>query len=179
MESTCPTAPDPIPGSGALGQVSLKSADVEPLPPDAVLFREDYAKSVRLAHLLTGSNSVAEDLVHEAFARLHRHRGPIDNPGGYLRCTVVNVCRSWHRSRAREHAHLVRHGLPTAVLSNDALELLDVLRRLSYRQRSVIVLRYWLNLSEAEIAETLGCRPGTVKSLHTRAIEHLRKEIPT
>ena len=65
------------------------------------------------------------------------------------------------------------------MLSNDALELLDALRRLSYRQRSVIVLRYWLDLSEAEIAETLGCRPGTVKSLHTRAIEHLRKEMPT
>ena len=143
------------------------------------LFREDYAKSVRLAHLLTGSNSVAEDLVQEAFARLHQHRGRIDNPGAYLRCTVVNVCRSWHRGRTREHARLVRHGLPPAVLSDDALELLDALRRLSYRQRSVIVLRYWLDLSEAEIAETLGCRPGTVKSLHTRAIEHLRKEIPT
>lgn len=142
------------------------------------LFRTHYAQSVRLAHLLTGSNAAAEDLAQDAFARMHRHRGAIDNPGAYLRQTVINVCRSWHRSRSREQSRVDRLDAFVPTLPFEAEELVDALGRLSYKQRSVLVLRYWLDLSEADIALTLDCRPGTVKSLHARALAHLRTELP-
>ena len=144
----------------------------------ASFFRERYANTVRLAHLLTGSNFFAEDLAQEAFTRVQRHFDRLDNPGGYLRSTTVNVCRNWHRSRSREAANIRRLGVATVVLSPAAEELRDAIVALPYRQRAVVVLRYWLDLSEAEIAEALGCRPGTVKSLQSRAFATLRKDLP-
>jgi RNA polymerase sigma factor (sigma-70 family) len=62
-------------------------------------------------------------------------------------------------------------------VSERAAELDATLHRLPYSERAVVVLRYWLGLSEAEIAEHLGCRPGTVKSRHARALNKIRKEL--
>ena len=72
---------------------------------------------------------------------------------------------------------MVRLGPPLLSLSLDARELDAVVAELPYRQRAVLVLRYWLDLSEADIARSLGCRAGTVKSLHSRALARLRKEL--
>lgn len=141
------------------------------------LFRSDYASTVRLAHLLTGDAVGAEDLAQEAFARLRGKVASVDNPSAYLRTTTVNLCRNWHRRRSRERRGFERHGVVDVAVSEAASELLDVVDRLPFRQRAVLVLRYWAAASEAEIASTLGCRPGTVKSLHSRALETLRREI--
>ena len=131
---------------------------------------------VRLAHALTGSAEGAEDVVQDAFARLHGRMGRIENPGGYLRTTVVNLCRDRERHRRRERRLDARMSAPPS-LSLGASELVDVLLRLQYRQRAVLVLRYWGGWSEAEIAHALGCRPGTVKTLSSRGLARLRKEI--
>jgi DNA-directed RNA polymerase specialized sigma24 family protein len=131
---------------------------------------------VRLAHALTGSAESAEDVVQDAFARLHGRKGRIENPGGYLRTTVVNLCRDRERHRRRERRLDTRMLAPPS-LSLGALELVDVLLRLQYRQRAVLVMRYWGDWSEAEIAHALGCRPGTVKTLASRGLARLRKEI--
>jgi RNA polymerase sigma-70 factor (sigma-E family) len=141
-------------------------------------YRGQYSQMVRLAHLLSGSDAIAEDLVQDAFARMQSRFANLDNPGGYLRQTLINVCRTWHRSRARERTYVAKAGPPLSALPFAADELFDAVHRLSYRQRSVLVLRYWLDLSEADIAIAIGCRPGTVKSLHTRALANLRKEVP-
>ena len=141
-------------------------------------YSNEFAPSARLAHLLTGRNDVAEDLAQDALARVHRHFDELDNPAAYLRTTVVNVCKNWHRGARREQARNDRITPPDAVLGPEIEELLAVVDRLAYRQRAVIVMRYWLDLSEAEIADHLGCRPGTVKSLAARALEQLRKELP-
>jgi RNA polymerase sigma factor (sigma-70 family) len=142
-------------------------------------FGDEYAATVRLAHLLTGSDAHAEDLAQDAFARVLPHLAELDNPAAYLRTATVNVCRTWHRSRGREHDRLRRHGAtPDVAVSAASAELLDSIRRLTYRQQAVLVLRYWLDLSEADIAATLDCRPGTVKSLHSRALDAIRKDLP-
>lgn len=156
----------------------------DPSPFD-LFFRARYAHTVRLAHLLTGSNEVAEELAQDAFARVYRRFESLDAPEAYLRVTVVNVCRNWLRHRRREQDRFRRHGVSDRD-SNDATEamvdatdeVLGVLARLPYRQRAVLVMRYWLDLSEADIAATLDCRPGTVKSLHARALATVRKELP-
>ena len=141
-------------------------------------YRAQYSKTVRLARLLTGSAAAAEDLAQEAFIRVHRHAAGIDNPGGFLRTTTVNVCRNWHRTARREAARMIKYGLPSESLSLEAQELEAVVAGLPFRQRAVLVLRYWLDLSEADIARSLDCRAGTVKSLHARALARLRKELP-
>jgi RNA polymerase sigma factor (sigma-70 family) len=72
---------------------------------------------------------------------------------------------------------MARHGAGPESLTEQERELDDSLRRLPYDQPAVVVLRYWLGLSEAEIAEALDCRPGTVKSRLSRALRALRKEL--
>lgn len=136
----------------------------------------EWPATVRLAALLTQRSSGAEDLAQDAFARVYGRWAAATNPKAYLRATLVNVCRQWQRGQGRERAHLP---LIAAVDSVEfvAHELADALAALPYRQRAVLVLRYYADLSEAEIAETLDCRPGTVKSLASRALARLEKEI--
>ena len=103
--------------------------------------------------------------------------GRIASPSAYLRRAVVNTARSWHRDERRQQersALLARE--PRTVDVRDA-ELLDAIARLPYRQRVVIVARYWGGWSEAEMAQSLGCRPGTVKSLASRALNRLGREV--
>jgi RNA polymerase sigma-70 factor (sigma-E family) len=140
-------------------------------------YATEFARTTRLVHLLTGRDDVAEDLAQDAMARIHRHFDRLDNPAAYLRTTVVNVCRNWHRSTRREIVRNERIPLPEASLGPEVDEVLAVVDRLPYRQRAVIVMRYWLDLSEADIADHLGCRPGTVKSLSARALERLHREL--
>lgn len=139
------------------------------------LYRREYAAMVRLAHLLTGSNEVAEDLVQEAFVRLHRNCARAEQPGAYLRATVVNRCRSWQRRQALERRHQPKVGPATG--PGEGRELLDALARIGPRQRAALVLRFYADLSEAEIARALGCRPGTVKSLVSRGLRQLERVI--
>jgi RNA polymerase sigma-70 factor (sigma-E family) len=144
--------------------------------PFAAFYRAEYQGMVRLARALTGGIERAEDVVQEAFARLHGRIDELDNPGGYLRTTVVNLCRDQGRRRYREQG--VRHRAAAVVpMPPEAAELVDVLLALPYRQRAVLVMRYWGDWSEAEIAAALGCRPGTVKALASRGLARLRKEI--
>jgi len=144
--------------------------------PFVAFYRAEYTGMVRLARALTGGMERAEDVVQDAFARLHGRFDTLDNPGGYLRTTVVNLCRDQGRRRHREHG--VRHLTEAVVpMPPEAAELVDVLLSLSYRQRAVLVMRYWGDWSEAEIADALGCRPGTVKALASRGLARLRKEI--
>jgi RNA polymerase sigma-70 factor (sigma-E family) len=140
-------------------------------------YRAQYPAAVRLAHLLTNGDPAAEDLVQEAFTALHNRFASLDRPAAYLRVAVVNGCRRWHRSAGREERRLrlVHPRDSHAELGAD--HLLDAVRRLPEKQRTALVLRYWGGWSEAEIAEALGCRPGTVKSLSSRALDRLRREV--
>ena len=136
------------------------------------LYRARYLPMVRLAFLMTGSNELAEEIVQDAFIRL-RDRTGVADLASYLRATVVNACRDHHRRAGAQSRALLR--LAPVEESVDAVdELHDTLARLPVRQRTVIVLRYYEGLSEAEIAGLLGCRAGTVKSLAHRGLATLR-----
>ncbi len=141
------------------------------------LFRHQYAAMVRLAHLLTRSNLAAEDLVQDAFVRVRAAWARVEDPIPYLRRSVVNACRSWHRTRAREAARDRSLAVVDAALPSETVEVLDVIRRLPWGQRTALVLRYYEDLSEAEIARAMGCRPGTVKSHLHRGRAAIGKEI--
>ncbi|HEY2430522.1 MAG TPA: SigE family RNA polymerase sigma factor [Acidimicrobiales bacterium] len=138
------------------------------------LYRQQYAPMVRLAFLLVGTDSVAEELVQDAFLRVRDPIEAVDRPVAYLRRAVVNACRNHHRHQAVERRGAAR------LAGGDSAEpeldhLADALARLPDRQRAVLVLRYYLGCSEVEIADALGCRPGTVKSLASRGLAALRE----
>lgn len=144
-------------------------------------YQSHWTATVRLARLLTSRSDLAEDLAQDAFVRVYRYaehnERPIDNPAALLRTTTLNVCRSFHTSQQRLQHHLGRHGVTPDVLTEWERELDHSLARLPYEQRAVVVLRFWLGLTEAQIADTLGCRPGTVKSRLSRALRSLRKDL--
>ena len=133
--------------------------------------RERWHDAVRLARSLTGSTAAAEDIVQEVYGRMYLSWGRADEPAAYLRVSLVNSCRSWHRRRELERVRL-----PMLISTNPGAgepDELSVVKALPSRQRAVVMMRYWGDLSEAEIAEELGCAPGTVKSLASRARERL------
>lgn len=145
-----------------------------------VFYRDEFVRAARLAHLLTGSNDGADDIAQEAFMRLRPRLGEIDNPAAYLHRSIVNLSHSWHRSHTRRlgrEQQWQQSTTSTDVPDRAHSELLEAIDRLPFRQRSVLVGRYWLDLPEAAIADLIGCRPGTVKSLTSRALSAIRKEL--
>ena len=139
------------------------------------LYRTQRIAMVRLARLLTDSPAVAEEIVQEAFIRFARSRGEKDVPAAYLRVIVVNLCRSQQRRTLIERRVASKAPLLSGMPEID--ETWDLVRKLPFRQRAVLMLRYYEDLSEADIARVLDCRPGTVKSALHRGLAALRKEL--
>ena len=149
----------------------------------ANLYAAHRLRLVRLAVMLVDDQETAEDVVQNVFARLHRGwrlRDP-DRALAYLQRAVVNASRSVLRRRRTARLHVPRHEPPaggpesSAILAEEHREVLAALQQLATRQREVLVLRYWSNLSEAQIAETLGISTGTVKSTASRALDALER----
>jgi RNA polymerase sigma-70 factor (sigma-E family) len=149
----------------------------------AALHREHYAGLVRLACLLLDDRGAGEEVVQEAFVRVHGSWARVDRPLTYLRATVLNLSRSRMRRRlvARRRVEPVTPPATSpeehVVLLADQQEVLDAVRALPRRQRECIVLRYYLDLSEAEIASTLGISAGSVKSHSHRGLAALEKRL--
>ena len=141
----------------------------------AALYVAEQPRLVRLAHLLTGSPEVAQEVVHDVFVRLHGRRERIDNPAAYLRTAVVNACRSQQRRWSLERTHAERGSAGRVELPPELDETWTALRQLPVRRRAALVLRYYEDLPDEEIARLLGCRPATVRSLVHRGLESLRE----
>ena len=142
------------------------------------LFAREYAPMVRLAVLLLGNEEEAEEVVQEAFAAVHERWDRLDRPGGYLRRCVVNRCRDLQRRRlVLRRLRRAQAPAPAAEATQElgADDLFDALAVLAPRRRAAVVLRFYEGRTEAEIAEVLGVRPGTVKSLLHRALAQLRE----
>jgi RNA polymerase sigma factor (sigma-70 family) len=152
-----------------------QAPDLAPAPARAFeqAYEEHYPRMVRVAHMLTGSNEVAEDVVQDAFVGLFRRFESVDDPGGYLYRSVVNGCGARHRHRlvVRKVRHLVA---ATDVAPGEIDVTRQALARLSPRRRAVIVLRFYADLPLAEIGEVMGCSTGTVKSMLHRALAELK-----
>lgn len=144
--------------------------------PFEELYRTSYDRMVRTAHMLTGSNETAEELVQDAFAHLYARFDSVEDPAGYLYRSVVNGCRARHRRR-RVVERLRPPPPTTTVAAPEIDETWTALLRLSARRRTVIVLRFYADLPLTEIAQALGCTTGTVKSLLHRGLAQLKGEI--
>jgi RNA polymerase sigma-70 factor (sigma-E family) len=139
------------------------------------VYAAHYAPLVRFAYLTTGSVSAAEDVVQEVFAGALHRWGELRDPVAYLRRAVASRCTSWVRRRVLERRHgTYAEPAPTGTPNADAPAVRAALARLTPRQRAAVFLRFYLDLTEAQIADSLGCRPGTVKSLLHRSLATMR-----
>ena len=147
------------------------------------LFRDHHLELVRLALVMVGDLATAEDIVQDCFERLHRRWHVIREPSralAYVRSSVLNGCRSAHRRSAvfRRYgprlAQLADATVPDAgAATADRGQLVAALRQLPRRQREVLVLRYYADLSMDEIAETLGISPGNARACASRGLAAL------
>jgi RNA polymerase sigma-70 factor (sigma-E family) len=138
---------------------------------------------IRLGVVMLGDRAAAEDVVQEAFCGLYRHWHELSDPGkalSYVRSSVINGSRSALRRRVRQLVGFALAGdrpgesAESAVLvSEEHRQVLAAIRRLPDRQREALVLRYYLDLGEEEIARTMRISRGTVKSTTSRALAAL------
>jgi RNA polymerase sigma-70 factor (sigma-E family) len=149
------------------------------------VFRLHHADLVRLAAFIVGDRGTGEDVVQDVFVRMQQRGHPVDGDLlPYLRAAVVNSCRNAVRRRLLIRRHAENHApcppLTTeeaAMLSEDRRQVLAALAALSPRRREVLVLRFYLELSEAETAAMLGISPGTVKSTTARGLAALARAL--
>jgi RNA polymerase sigma factor (sigma-70 family) len=151
------------------------SLDDGPLGADEI-YRRLWPETARLGYLLSGSASLAEDLAQEAFIGLFAAHDVV-NPRAYLRRTIANLAINGGKRSRREQTYLLSVQKPPNEGEPETDDLWPLLDRLSSKQRAVIVLRYYLDWSESEIARALHCRPGTVKSHANKALTRLRNEL--
>lgn len=175
-----PTVLAPLPAWSRPATASVTGGAASRDDAVAALFDAHYAGLCRLATLLLDDRGQAEEAVQEAFTRTfaawRRLRRP-ERAAAYLRAAVVNQCRSRGRRRASELRGNRRAwaDVPDAAPSRgieragDVLAAREAVRALPPRQREVVVLRYYADLSEADVAAALGCSTGTVKSQLSKA----------
>ena len=143
------------------------------------LVRSHGTMLVRLGAALTADPGIGEEVAQSALERVYVRWGRLDDPLAYARQVVVNLCRDRGRGVLRRE----RVGLPLSdVAAPDAIgehddrdELVRAVRGLPYRQRAVVVLRFWLDMTEQQAADALGVGVGTVKSQTSRAVRRLRQ----
>jgi RNA polymerase sigma-70 factor (sigma-E family) len=144
-------------------------------------YEEHYLSLLRLSILLSGERETAEDLAQEAFVRVANRLGdiPSERLFAYLRQVVVNLWRNRLRKLTRERHARARSALEMRSNSpghEDRAALRTAVMALPARQRACLVLRYYEDLPEREVAVLLSCSVGTVKSHTSRALKRLRRE---
>jgi RNA polymerase sigma-70 factor (sigma-E family) len=174
------------------------SSPSDPLRGVTALYQAHALGLIRLAVIMLGDRPAAEDVVQDAFAGLYRRWHTLSDPGkalSYVRSSVLNGARSALRRASAASAATSASVLTGAsvlasasaagadsaeaavLLSEEHREVLAAIRRLPDRQREAVVLRFYLELDEADIARTMGISRGTVKSTTSRAIAALRKTL--
>ncbi len=142
-------------------------------------FEAEYPSLLRFAYFVTGNSTAAEDLVQDAFVRVYRAGGRVEEPTfkAYARKTILNLHRSAWRRSLRERGGARERGVVDAPDPAERDEVWRALLQLSPRQRAVVALRFYEDMSEKQIAAALGMSAGSVKKHTSRALDRLRGEL--
>jgi RNA polymerase sigma-70 factor (sigma-E family) len=157
------------------GAIAALSAPASTPIGFVALYRDRYDAMVRLAAMLVDRVDVAEEVVQDAFAAVYERWANVDTPAAYVRTVVVNRCRDVLRRRRVAAAITLGRAQEEAEPTGDLLH--DALAALPARQRAVLVLRFYEDLPNDEVARLMKTRPGTVKSLVHRGLNTLREVI--
>jgi RNA polymerase sigma factor (sigma-70 family) len=141
------------------------------------LYRQERADLVRLGAMITGSVAVAEELVHEAFVRMHSQGPTVEHPPGFLRTALVRLCLTWKRRAAMEADRLARLDDLPPVGEPAIDETWDLVMRLKRDRRVALALRFYSDMSYEQIASVTGWKVATARSRVRRALEDLRREL--
>jgi RNA polymerase sigma-70 factor (sigma-E family) len=151
------------------------------------LYAEHAVGLIRLAYLMLGDRPVAEDVVQDAFCNLYQAWDRLADPARalpYVRSSVLNACRSalrrlivGRRVTPAMYAPPVISAEAAALGLHERREVMQAVRRLPGRQREALVLRFYLDLPEREIAQIMGVRPSTVRSATHRALKALGQSL--
>jgi RNA polymerase sigma factor (sigma-70 family) len=155
-------------------RVPLVPIEVSVREPFEALYQREFVGLVRLAMVLVDNQEQAEEVVQDAFAGLYLRYRVVSTPLAYVRASVLNGSRKVLRRRILVRRYPAQLTDETELVYN---HVLDAIRRLPARQRAAVVLRYELQLTDAEIADTLKMPLGTVKSTLHRALARLRLEV--
>jgi RNA polymerase sigma-70 factor (sigma-E family) len=150
-----------------------------------VFVEHHWGPLIRTAYLITGDRNHAEDLVQTALEKTHRRWRQVaamEAPEAYVRKIMVNTAISWRRRRSWGEVPV--NGAPDASSGGDEYhrieqrqQLMAALRKVPPKMRAVLVLRYFEDLTEAEVAQAMGCSVGTVKSQASRGLQRLRADM--
>jgi RNA polymerase sigma factor (sigma-70 family) len=140
------------------------------------VYQRNWFALYRLAFVLLGSRADAEEVAQDAFTKWYVHRRSVNNPDAYLRTVVANLCRGRYRrlATARRHAHLTSNTDTVSPPPDDPIVLL--VQKLPHRQKVAVVMRFVGGHTDQVIADVLGCRPATVRSLIARGLASLQTE---
>ena len=143
---------------------------------DTVFDRERLAIT-RLAYLLVRVEAVAEELAQEAFLRLFKNFGRVENPAGFLRTAVVRLALTWRSRDVMERERVAMTCAANDQTVTEPDETWDAIGRLRPERAAVLVLRFYEDLSTSDISQILGCPQASVRSRMRRALNDLRKEL--
>jgi RNA polymerase sigma-70 factor (sigma-E family) len=171
-------------GAGSAAGRSAGGGRTDPERAVADLYQAHALGLIRLAVVMLGDRPAAEDVVQEAFCGLYRRWAHLADTGkalSYLRSSILNGCRSELRQRVRSERRAAKappvadaaSAEHAALIGEEHHQVLTALRQLPRRQREALVLRFYLDLSEPEIATSMGISHGTVKSTTSRALAAL------
>lgn len=173
-----------MPGTGETGTGETDTGETDAADAVTALYRDHALGLTRLAFVMLGDRQAAEDVVQEAFCSVYLAWGRLpehDRVLGYLRVSVLNGCRSAIRRRKRMPPALAALPVPSAetdaMIGEEQREAAVALRQLPARQREVLVLRYYAELPELEIAQVMGISRGTVASTTARALAALGRRL--
>jgi RNA polymerase sigma-70 factor (sigma-E family) len=179
------TAADAPPGHAVLGSVPLRAAS-DAGQAITAMYTTEYGSLVRMSVVLVGDVPTAEEVVQESFIAMYgawRRLRDIDKAVSYLRRSVVNRSRSVLRRRIVAGRHAPKHepDMPSAeqgaITRLERRAVIAALRSLPARQREAVMLRYYLDLSEGEVASAMNISRGAVKSHTARAKAALRSAL--
>lgn len=157
----------------------------QPAAAVSALYTEHALAMIRLAHIILGNRAAAEDVVQDAFCGLYRrwaHIANKDKAVSYVRSSVLNGCRTIMRQNrtgelTAQHQPAAASAEAAVLSAEERSELVSAMRRLPDRQRDVLVLRYYLDLTDEQIAGDLGLSINTIRSTRRRGLLSLQRQL--
>lgn len=138
-------------------------------------YHQNFSDLVKLAYLFVRDLDVAQDVTQDTLVSVCKRYDHLSAPKSYTRVALVNKCKSYIRSRIYERQKLERISTNSKEESNEEIDYLELLDILKPKQKTAVILRYYLGFSDKEIAKVINCRAASVSSLIMRSLNAIKQ----